>query len=84
VIRLEALDVAEGVVRLMPNEDARLAVEGAGAHPDVGEDAIAFLATPGTLARPVARSLESTERKGIVAHAVSHESPFNGLVDDYN
>ena len=44
-------------------------LERAVTHPDVGEDAIAFLATPGTVARSVARSLESTTRKGIVAHA---------------
>ena len=48
----------------MPGEDARLAVERAVAHPDVGEDALSLLTTPGTVARPAAGSLESTTRKG--------------------
>jgi hypothetical protein len=82
VVSLKALEVAERLVGLMPNEDARLAVERAVAYPDIGEDTIALLATPGTLARPAARSLESATRKGIVAHAVSHGTPFNGLTKE--
>jgi hypothetical protein len=65
--------------RLMASEDARLTVEGVVIHPDVGEVALPFTTAPGTFARTVARSLETTTRKGIVAHAVSHGVPFNGL-----
>jgi hypothetical protein len=72
VVRLEAIEIAEGMVGLMPMEDARLAAERTIAQPYVGEDALALLATPGTLARSLARSLESTARKGIAAHAVGH------------
>ena len=71
VIRVEALEVAKRVGSLMWNEDARFAVEGTIAHPEVSENSFALLATPGTLARAVTSSLESTTRKGIVAHVVS-------------
>jgi hypothetical protein len=73
VVRLEAAKVAERVIGLISNEDAGLAVERTFVHPYVGEDAFALLAAPSALARPAARSIESTTRKGIVAHAVSHK-----------
>jgi hypothetical protein len=72
MVRHEASDIAERVLALMFSEDAGLPVERVVAHPDVGVDAVSLLTAPSTLAWPVACSLESTARKGIVANLDWH------------
>ncbi len=60
---MEAIEITECAIGLMPSEDAWLTAERAVAHPDAGKDAAALLTTPGTLVRAVTRSLESTAQK---------------------